>query len=609
MSDDGASDQERDTPPTDADDQIDAANAFARAEGGARIEPPGGAGGGGAGGQGGKTPPPLLALFVRVPSEGYGAHRFFTDVGGRLREKAIFRIGRKVVVVEEETGAHQEMSADWFTSWITEYMIPAKFIYDSEAGITRHKEVTIPSKLASACLASDQFLKNLRTLDRVNMQRMPVLRTPTAEFPRGRMELLPLGYDAESRTYTLPGALPINPHLTLEEARRHYMELVKEFPFGDYKEDTEANRAAGTVGKSRSMSVHLANMISMFGQGLLNELNKRLHFVYTANAQRSGKTLLAQAAVVPIFGPAKTKSLPKDDAELRKMLATAAFQNAPYFFLDDLEGKLNSTALNAFMTSSTYSDRMFNAQEDRDARKQTVVIITGNNLGLSTDIANRTLRCQLYTDEFNAQARTIRREIDEEYLARPEVRRDLLSALWCFVRSWDEAGRPTGRKLGGRVLKGFEPWCDTFGGIVIAAGFSDPMEAPPADDWSGDTESSDMDTLVGVLVKGMDEHQDKTSGAPDPLKKATYTFDDLIEASLENDCFTSEIRGTRRKDKEGVEGEFVCESGTRSKMGKMFSGKYGGRKFRLEDGRVVKFGHRGRNRHRKYEVEIMEAKA
>jgi hypothetical protein len=32
---------------------------------------------------------------------------------------------------------------------------------------------------------------------------------------------------------------------------------------------------------------------------------------------------------------------------------------------------------------------------------------------------------------------------------------------------------------------------------------------------------------------------------------------------------------------------------------------YGGRKFRLPDGRVVKFGHRGRNRHRRYQIEIL----
>jgi hypothetical protein len=538
---------------------------------------------------------------VRLPCEGYGAQRFYHEIGARLADKPIFRKERTVLVVNDESGAQEEMSANRFRSYVTQWMIPAKFSWNKD-GIAQHRECTMNKDVAGACLESDHFLRHLRPLARVNRERMPIIRND------GRLELLKPGYDTESGTYTLPSALEIQEAMTLAEARTIYNDLVAEFPFGDYKEDNEENRAKRIAGLSRSKAVHLANMLSLYGAGLLDELNKRLHFVYVANAQRSGKTLLAQAAVVPIFGPAKTKSLPKDETELRKMLATAAFQNAPYFFLDDLEGMLKSTALNAFMTAATYSDRMFNSQEDRDARKQTVVIITGNNLGLSTDIANRTLRCQLYTDEFDAQARTIKREIDEEYLARPAIRRALLSACWAFVRAWNEAGRPKGRAQGGRVLKGFEAWCDIFGGIVLHAGFGDPIEAPPSDDFSGDTEGSDMDTLVRSLVYYMD-NQIASDGQT--LKRHDFTFDDLVEAAVEQDCFTWMIQGQKRIIKKNDGEELVkmdLNPGSKSALGKMFSAKYGGRKFRMPDGRVAKFGHRGRNRHRRYEVEILEAK-
>jgi len=606
---DQASDQ--DFSDSADDDQIDSANAFARAEGGSLVEPPGTApaasapspglpaGAAAPGSPAGRTP--VQNLFVRLPCEGYGAQRFYHEVGARLAEAAIFRKERTVLVVNDESGAQEEMTANRFRTFVTEYMIPAKFTWNKD-GVMIPREMTMTPQVAAGCLESDHFLRHLRPLARVNRERMPIIRGD------GRLELLKPGYDAESRTYTLPSALQIDEGMTLVDARAIYNDLVAEFPFGDYKEDNDANRAAGTVGKSRSKAVHLANMLSLYGASLLDELNKRLHFVYVANAQRSGKTLLAQAAVVPIFGPAKTKSLPKDETELRKMLATAAFQNAPYFFLDDLEGMLKSTALNAFMTAATYSDRMFNSQEDRDARKQTVVIITGNNLGLSTDIANRTLRCQLYTDEFDAQARTIKREIDEEYLARPAVRRALLSACWAFVRAWNDAGRPKGRAQGGRVLKGFEAWCDIFGGIVLNAGYGDPIEAPPTDDFSGDTEGSDMDTLVRSLVYFMDN---KLGTDGQPLRKHDFTFDDLVEAAVDQDCFTWMIQGTKRVTKKADGEELVkleLAPGSKSALGKMFSAKYGGRKFRLPDGRLAKFGHRGRNRHRRYEVEIYEAK-
>lgn len=599
------SDHDQNEPSDLHDDQIAAAVAFARAEGGALVDPPATPG----------TPPPPSAppaappaqaaamrqLFVRLPCEGYGAQRFYHEVGARLADKAIFRKERTVLVVNDETGAQEEMTANRFRSYVTQFMIPAKFSWSKE-GVEIHRECTMNKDIAGGCLESDHFLRHLRPLARVNRERMPIIRS------NGRLELLNPGYDAESGTYTLPSALEVNEAMGLADARAIYNDLVAEFPFGDYKEDNEENRARRVVGLSRSKAVHLANMLSLYGAGLLDELNKRLHFVYVANAQRSGKTLLAQAAVVPIFGPAKTKSLPKDETELRKMLATAAFQNAPYFFLDDLEGMLKSTALNAFMTAATYSDRMFNSQEDRDARKQTVVIITGNNLGLSTDIANRTLRCQLYTDEFDAQARTIKREIDEEYLARPAVRRALLSACWAFVRAWNEAGRPKGRAQGGRVLKGFEAWCDIFGGIVLHAGYGDPIEAPPSDDFSGDTEGSDMDTLVRSLVFYMDK---QLGSDGQPLKRHDFTFDDLVEAAVDQDCFTWMIQGQKRIIKKNDGEELVkmeLNPGSKSALGKMFSAKYGGRKFRLADGRVVKFGHRGRNRHRRYEVEILDGK-
>ncbi len=623
MIDHASNDQAANSPDGD-DDQVAAANAFARAEGGALVEPPADQSAPPAGAKAPQPPPPvpgvegdlgagvgtratepaaLDALYVRLPSVGWGAHRFYAEIGARLRDKNIFRVGREVVVVDDETGAHQPMTANWFTSYVNKFMIPAQFKWNGDTFRWDKKEATMKKDHAAGCLESDQFLQHIRRLARVNTERMPVLRAD------GRLDLLKPGYDAETRTYTLPGALQINEDLPLSEAIAIYNNLVKEFPFGDYKEDTDANREKGVVGKSRSMAVHLVNMVSLYAQGLLSPLNKRLHFVYVANSQRSGKTLLAQAAIVPIFGAVKTKSLPKDDAELRKMLATAAFQNKPYLFLDNLEGMLRSPALDAFMTSSTYSDRVFQAQVDMDAEKQTVVIITGNNLALSTDIANRTLRCQLYTEEADTQGRKIQHEFDEDYLARPAVRRDLLSALWALVREWNAAGRPTTRKLGGRVLKGFEPWCDRFGGIVMSAGFVDPCEAPPTDDFSGDTEGADMETLVKALVYFMDHKPNHDGGFG--VREHEFDFADLVEAAMEEDCFTWMIQGTKRLVKSGAgEEKYVMEltPGAKSSLGKMFSAKYGGRRFRLPDGRTVRFGLRGRNRHRKYQVEIMEAR-
>lgn len=565
------------------DEQREAANRAARELGGALVDV------GTKKPQGDTGDAEKVVVYVRLPCEDYPLSRFAREVGQILKTNGVFRRENVPVTIDRESGQLLPMTANRFRTYVEQHMITAKFHWERDNPEPKKKAMTMGREVASGTLESPFFVDQQRPITRVNMERMPVMRQD------GRIELLKPGYDYEAQVYTMPTALEIDEEMPLageHGAVAAIEDLLREFPFGDFKEDTEENRKAGVVGKSRSKAVHIANMVSLYGGGLLAHLCNRLHFVYVANAQRSGKTLLAKTAIVPIFGPAKVKTLPKDDNELRKMLDAAALGNAPYFFLDDLEGMLKSTELNAFMTAPTWSNRKFNQQADFAAAKQTVVIITGNNLGLSTDIANRTLRCQLYTEEADAQARKIERVIDEEYLARPGVRRRVLSALWAIIREWDLAGRPRGT----RVLKGFEAWCDLFGGIVKHAGFGDPIEPPPQDDYSGDTEGADMLTLIKALVADMGTEVRKE-----------FAFDELVEAARENDCFSWMIDGKERTVTKGEESwkEFELLPKSKSSLGKMFAAKYGGRKFRLPDGRTIKFGNRGRNRHRKYMVEVM----
>lgn len=586
------------TNETQSDEQRDAANRFARQAAGAQIEPgkdPAAAG------TAAEKPKEKLQLQVRLPCEGHSITKFAKDVGAILKTNGVYRIGRMPVTISVEPtslGTIEPMDADRFIGYVEKHMMPGKMYFDKKAaeagaadGGKSFREQSMGRSVALATLRHDVFIDQQRLVTRVNMERMPIIRKD------GSLVLLKPGYDEAAKIFTMPTAIEIDEKMGMEQARAIWNDLVGELPFGDFKEDNEENRALGIVGWSRSKAVQFSAAVSLYGSGLLSDLSNRLHYVFGANAQRSGKTLCAKMAVVPIFGPAKTKTLPKDDNELRKMLDSAAIGNAPYFFLDDLEGSLRSTELNAFMTAPTWSNRMFNKQVDFAAAKQTVVIITGNNLGLSTDLANRTLLCHLYTDEFDAQKRDIKRVIDEEYLARPAVRKDVLSALWCFIREWDKAGRPRGK----RVLKGFEAWCDVFGGITMNAGYGDPVAAPPTDEFTGDNEGTDMMTMVDVLVS----HMDKPAGDAKVTTRKEFTFDDLVGVAVENDCFAWMVDGKELVDKETDEKSMKLTPKSKSALGKMFSAKYGGRKFRLADGRVVKFGHRGRNRHRRYQIEIL----
>lgn len=576
-----------------SDKQTEAANRKARELAGAAIDvnvpPPEAAG---------SEPEKKEVPIVRLPGDGYGDHRFQKEVGAILNRNGVFRRDRLPVVINRETGLIEPMTPRRFCTYASKHMQTAKFNFDPKTGVSTPIERTMSVEQAGKCLESDWFVDQQRPLRRVNMVPMPMIRRD------GRIELLRAGYDVESRILTMPSDVTIDESMTLERARAVWIDLVKEMPFGDFKEDTEANRAAGVVGQSRSRAVHLANALSVYGAGMMPELASRLHFCYVANAQRSGKTLLAKMVVVPIFGPAAAVAKPEAEDDLKKLLTTMAVTSAPYLLLDDLDGLLKSQALNAFMTSATITDRKMGSHEQVRAMKETVVIITGNNLSLSTDIANRTLRCNLYTEEFDAQNRQINHVIDEQYLIQATVRSELLSALWCFIREWDRAGRPKGAW----VLRGFEHWSELFGGVVIHAGFGDPLEAPPADDYSGDTEASDMQTLVALLV---DDMESRPGSMPEevtwtPPKKKEFEFEELVAAAQENECFTWMMEGTVKTAGDVEKATITLNQRSKSALGKMFAAKYGGRKFRLKDGRVVRFGHRGRNRHRRYKIEIVE---
>lgn len=120
-----------------------------------------------------------------------------------------------------------------------------------------------------------------------------------------------------------------------------------------------------------------------------------------------------------------------------------------------------------------------------------------------------------------------------------------------------------------------------------------------------------MMTLVQVLVSDMERLKDVSAledgKKPEPLKKKEFTFEELVDAAQANDCFGWMMGGTTKKDEEGNE-YIALDQRSKSALGKLFAAKYGGRKFRLKDGRVVQFGKRGRNRHRKYSVEIVDTK-
>src|SRR5262249_16701221 len=146
--------------------------------------------------------------------------------------------------------------------------------------------------------------EQLQEVERFNPIRMPIMRK------EGHIELLTEGYDAEIKSFTANG-VPVVSGMTMGDAKSILDNLLSEFAFAD-------------TGRSRAVAV--ASMITVFGRGLIPAKSLRPCFVFQANAEGAGKTLLVKCATVPVLGFSPTGTKPKDEDEIRKTLVAAVLE-------------------------------------------------------------------------------------------------------------------------------------------------------------------------------------------------------------------------------------------------------------------------------------------
>ncbi|MEI6715988.1 MAG: hypothetical protein WCO60_19735 [Verrucomicrobiota bacterium] len=374
--------------------------------------------------------------------------------------------------------------------------------------------------------------------------------------------------------------------LTLEEASAYLRQLYCEFPFADWYVDD-----AG-VKQSRSLAVQIAAMMSQFAVGMLPKMASRMGFIYSANSQRSGKTLLAKMALMPVHGTVAAQTWNSTDDEIRKVVDAQAIEGKSYILFDNCRGFLGSPTVEALMTSPQWTGRVLGKSKTFSVRNFMTVFITGNDCTVSTDMSYRCLTVDLFVQEAEVQNRQTSVLLDEVWLAEWSNRHKILSCLWTIVRLWSAAGAPTATTFGIKLPLGFETWGELMGGLVAFAGFGNCLERAPVKA-AGDREKMDINSLVTELAKVF---------TPTRLREE-YKFDEIVQICFTEELFTWMMEGRER------EGTIELNSESKSRLGKLMK-RYapeierGGRVFSLE-GMKVRFACRGSNRHRRYIVEAL----
>lgn len=572
-----------------SDDQVDRINRWARHQVGGSVDGPPLA----------ATPPEPEKSEkkprIKLPGVGVQVSTFARECAQAFNESDIvFQKDGRAVTVDPDTGSIERLE-EWEFGTLLELCAVTyveKKIGQEEDGtpIVKKATQTCPPTAAKMTLRTRAFIFSLRSLERVNMVPQPI------ERKNGRVELLEQGYDEDSGVFTQKSAVVVDERYVQRDAEGKVDASAAAFILREFHREFP-------LVSPLDLSVQICSMVSFFGALLLPTNADRLGFLMKANKHRSGKTLLVKIALVPVMGKAIVRSFPTEEDELRKVLDSVAIGGKPYLVLDDITGHLKSSELNAFMTASHRGGRKMHTQTDFEATRQAIVYLSGHEVTLSPDLGGRVLECRLHVQEADASKHKVKNPVNEAYLSKIPARSDICSALWALILAWHENGRPSVFKIGDKDVEprekpGFQDWCKVYGSIVMHAGFEDPCGERPADE-SSDPEYDDWLTLMCRLAKEF-EPEDK-------LKD--FKFAELIEYCLELNAFSWAISGQWKFDKDSKERWYEADKKSEGRMSRFFSDKYNNTIVDLPDGRRLKFGAAGKNRHRKYQVMMLPKKA
>ncbi len=419
---------------------------------------------------------------------------FGADVGPILAKRGFFSKDGIVVFPDAQSSTLITITGRAFRTKIESYVIPFRVV-KSQSGLATSFSRTLQKEDAESLLECDQLIDPLPVIRAVNNARFPAQRAS------GNIELLPKGYDPTSMIFTNPGGPEVE-DVGVGEAAKFLRALLSEFCFKE--QDSK-----------RAISVAVSAMLSLFVSQIIPRAAMRPGFLYTANAEGSGKTLLARLAIAPRLGFTPTGALPEQEEEVQKLVFSTAIAGSPVLFFDNIRRHVASGAIEGAMTAPFITGRILGRSQTLVVENMMTLFFTGNEATISPDLRRRVLHVELFLKEARSEDRKINNPLDEAAIEK--LRPAILSALWSMVHTWDKAGRP----LPKLKLAGYEPWSDVVCGILEHAGFASPCTPAPSS-ISGDRDTEEMKNLVELLA----------------LRKTQIRFPDIVELCQEHSLFT-----------------------------------------------------------------------
>ena len=350
---------------------------------------------------------------------------------------------------------------------------PFEYVLDKETGEFEEQDAELPVRFATRYLAESTESRRLRPLN--GTTSAPLLK------PDGTI-LAVQGYDPDTALWChdVPDVAPLVPPRPSKEAAQQALLALRRtfatFCFADAETVHEAGAAVPTTDLSRNPAADESGFLHAL---LTAVCRASLHLapgvMITAPSMSgagTGKGLLARCIAAVAFGTSPSAmTAGGTPEELEKRVAAALLGGSATLLLDNV----NSTSLRSDLLASAITERPCEMRvlgQSKIVRLSATILImvTGNGLSVSEDLARRFLAIELDAHLEDPEAREFRQDVLADVTAQ---RRALLAACLTIWR-W---GRQNPAELTrGKALGSFRTWCEWVRDPLLALGCADPAE-------------------------------------------------------------------------------------------------------------------------------------
>lgn len=469
----------------------------------------------------------LPAINVKLPSVSAIAHAIVSNLPTTC---GLFRRYDTYITIDMVTDTMpdgssfrklqvREMTPTRLCSWLEQFMCFRNGSDDNA------KATTLGKQTVEKIMASDIFHSAIKEVREIAKVRLPIWET--APDGTRHVVLAKPGYNPTMKLYVAPEldfSLDDAQRVTPAIAARVWSTLVKDYPFlaespGEekqtwpYMQETMEGPCPWT---NRSACCAMAFMLGTFARYLYE---RAPIIIINGNQPGTGKSLLGQMCLSPVWGLASFTDKPRDDEEMTKVLNMVALEQKPYVFFDDVANVV-SQSINEFATAAVRTGRVLGTAKSFEVPYRTQAIFTGNGLTTTPDIVRRSLIIDLWFDG-DATKRKLSNPTEKTKFADLSWRANMLTLCWAMVRNWAEKGYPLTTPA--TAKPSFESFAQVVGSILHVNGFHSPFRARSADVAGGD--------LIGAAVLELIEHIAYMQRTNMQEQLHTYSIADIIQFS------------------------------------------------------------------------------